>query len=919
MSRSDNHTSPAPNVDNAAFVDDLYLAWRADPRSVPADWAAYFSDLGPQASAAGPASAGSHALATHQLLEAYRALGHRAARVDPLGQPRPPEPRLSPRSYGLSDGDLGATLDFGGRLGLGRATLREFVSALEETYCGPVGIETMHLESAEARTWLLDRIESSRNTLALSGPERVRILERVSDAEAFEQFLHTKFIGEKRFSIEGGEGLIPLLDRIIEDSAARGVEDVVIGMAHRGRLNVLTNVVRKPAGEIFRGFLKLEEDGKKMLGSGDVKYHLGHSADVEAAGRKVHLSLAFNPSHLEAIYPVVEGRVRARQDRMGDSARAKSLPLVLHGDASFAGQGVLQEVLNYSGIAGYRTGGTIHVVVNNQVGFTTLPGDSRSAPYATNLARMLDIPILHVNGEDPGALAQAARLAVEYRQKFRQDVVIDLVCFRKHGHNEGDEPRFTQPVMYRAIDAHPGVRARLAAQLVKDGVVSEADAARMVEERKARLDAELTATKNGNGHHAHEVGPLWAPYAGGRERDVPDEKTGLRRAALEALARKLVEHPADFEPNPKLVRGALKDRGAMAAGQRPFDWGTAENLAFASLLSAGHRVRLSGQDAMRGTFTQRHAVYFDHRDGRPFAPLCHLGEGQGRFEVRNSPLSEFGVLGFDYGYSLDAPDALVIWEAQFGDFANGAQVIIDQFLSSAEDKWNRLSGLVLLLPHGFEGQGPEHSSARLERFLSLSAEDNWQVVNLTTPAQYFHALRRQVVRRWRKPLVVMTPKSLLRHPEAVSGYEAFEGTFQRVLGDETVDAAKVRRVLLCSGKVYYDLAKRRAERKIDDTAIVRVEQLYPYPHAEIAAELKKYPRAKKLVWVQEEPWNMGAWFFLRAHDAEHRTGGLPLECASRPESASPATGHPKAHEYEQRQLLDDAFGEGAESLRAAST
>jgi 2-oxoglutarate dehydrogenase E1 component len=682
-------------------------------------------------------------------------------------------------------------------------------------------------------------------------------------------------------------------------------------MAHRGRLNVLANVVGKPEADIFRGFLKLDEDGREMLGRGDVKYHLGYSADYTTqSGKKVHLSLAFNPSHLEAIYPVLEGRVRARQDRMGDTARDRSLALVIHGDASFAGQGVIAECLNFSQLAGYTTGGTVHVIVNNQIGFTTNTDEARSTLYCSGTARLLDIPIFHVNGEDPESVAQVVQLAVEFRYQFKRDVVIDLYCYRKYGHNEADEPRFTQPVMYQAIDARQSVRESYVASLISAGLVTMDDAHRIEATRKEQLEVELADAKRGARTKTHVLGDLWTHYKGGPDANTPDAHTGVDKAKLLELANKLVTLPPDFQPYPNLIRpmGALGKRRSMAAGTRPLDWGFAENLAFASLLVEKARVRVSGQDVARGTFSQRHSVYYDARDGRPWSPLQHLSPDQAQFEIRNSPLSEYGVLGFDYGYSLDSPDALVCWEAQYGDFANGGQVIIDQFLSSAEDKWDRLSGLVMLLPHGFEGQGPEHSSARLERYLTLCAEDNWQVCNPTTPAQYFHVLRRQLARQLRKPLIVMTPKQLLKKEEATSTFDDLTGEFHRVIGDTTADPSRVRRALLCTGKVYYDLDARRRARNVDDTAIIRVEQLYPFPAAELQKELKRYPRLEKLVWVQEEPWNMGAWFFLRAH--EHADGGdlpFPLTCVSRPESASPATGHSKAHEIEQEKLLEEAL------------
>ncbi len=916
-----SHGSELPS-ESAPFLDGLYAAWRADPGSVPADWAAYFAhlELAPASAAArpsrlppvgvGPEEA--RALKLTRLVEAYRSWGHRAARLDPLSDSAPVVPELDPRSVGLAEAELDVSTAVGGLFGLELATPREVIGRLEETYAGSIGVELSHLEDQALRRWLVERVESSRSRPSLTADERRRVLARLTDAEVFERFLQTKFLTEKRFSLEGAEALIVAIDRVLDESAERGVDDVVLGMAHRGRLNVLANVLGKPLTAIFREFLKLDEDGRLLVGSGDVKYHLGFSADLKTrGGRPLHLSLAFNPSHLEAIYPVLEGRVRARQDGRGDVERRRTLALVVHGDASFAGQGVVGECLNFSRIAGYDTGGTIHLIVDNQLGFTAEPAETRSSRYPSAIAASFDLPVFHVNGEDPEAVLQAAQMAVEVRHRFQRDVLVDLVCFRKYGHNEGDEPRFTQPLLYRKIDQHRTVRAVYASRLVTKGLITAADEQKLIDERKAKLEARLDETRRGTTRIESVPSAAWKPYHGGRDDRVPRVPTGLPRDELEPLARRIAAWPDGFEPLPKLVRGVLEERVAMAAGQKPFDWAFAEALAFASLVAAGHRVRLSGQDSARGTFTQRHAVLVDHRDGRRYVPLAHASPNQAPFEVFNSPLSEFGVLGFDYGYSLDAPSALVAWEAQFGDFANGAQVIIDQFLSSAEDKWARLSGLALLLPHGFEGQGPEHSSARFERFLNLSAEDNWQVVNLTTPAQYFHALRRQVVRPWRKPLVVMTPKSLLRHPRAVSSYDDLGGTFQRVLGDRGADPQKVRRVLLCSGKVYYALLQRRAERRADDTAIVRLEQLYPYPQAELSEELSRYPRVEKLVWVQEEPWNMGAWFFLEAHEHARRgVSPLPLSCVSRQQSASPATGHPKAHELEQERLLDEAFAEG---------
>ncbi len=920
MSTPDSARVLEVSPDNVPFLEELYARYLADPASIEPAYRAWFAGLGsgPEALPSDGAAVVPAAAATAEvrqirlleLVEAYRKYGHRAASLDPLSGAPVPRDELDFHQYGFTDADLDSEFDVGGLFGLERARLSQIVAFLRETYCRFIGVEFTHIDDDRMERWLSDRMESARNRYPLSRDEQFRMLERLTDAEVFEQFLDKKFLAEKRFSLEGAESLIPMIDRIIEGASNLGAEDIVIGMAHRGRLNVLANVLGKPASDIFRGFLKREEDAREMLGRGDVKYHLGYSADyITRADRKVHLSLAFNPSHLEAVYPVIEGRVRARQDRMGDTKRERSLALVLHGDASFMGQGVIAECLNYSQIEGYSTGGTIHVIVNNQIGFTTTPEEDRSSLYATGIAKMLDIPIFHVNGEDPESVAQVVKLAVEFRYAFKRDVLVDLYCYRKHGHNESDEPRFTQPVMYKAIDSRQTVRASYVASLIAAGLITNEDAERIRAQRADKLEAQLEAARNGGLHKAHVLGDLWTHYTGGREADARDAHTGVDKAKLQSLARKLVEIPEGFAPFPTLTkRGVIAQRRLMAEGSRPIDWAFAESLAFASLLVDKARVRLSGQDSARGTFSQRHAVFYDERDGRPYTPLQHLAPDQAAFEVRNSPLSEFGVLGFDYGYSLDSPDALVLWEAQFGDFANGAQVIIDQFLSSAEDKWDRLSGLVLLLPHGFEGMGPEHSSARLERYLNLCAEDNLQVCNLTTPAQYFHALRRQLVRSLRKPLVIMTPKALLRKEDATSSFEDLAGDFQRVIGDRTADAARVRRALLCTGKVYYDLVGRRAARNVDDTAIIRIEQLYPYPEKELLAELKRYPRLKQITWVQEEPWNMGAWFFLRAH--EHTDGGglpLPLSCVARAESASPATGHPKAHDLEQEKLLDEAF------------
>ncbi len=843
-----------------------------------------------------------------QLARSFRNRGHAVARLDPLGRRASVDPELSLEYHGLSEDDLDTPFTLQTGAGPRTLPLRAIVRKLENTYCRSIGVQFMHIDDERVRHWLQHRMEDGENRLSLSRDEQRRILGKLTDAEVFETFIHRKFVGAKRFSLEGGESLIPLLDLAVEEAARLGVEELVIGMAHRGRLNVLANVLGKPPAWIFEEFKDRDPD-RHLGGGGDVKYHMGFSNDhVTSDGRTVHLSLCFNPSHLEVVTPVVLGRVRAKQDRGGDEARRRVMGLVIHGDAAFAGQGVVQESLNLSGLPGYRTGGTLHVVVNNQVGFTTDPEFSRSTPYATDVARTLDAPVFHVNGEDPEAVAQVIRLAMAFRAEFARDVCVDMYCYRRHGHNEGDDPTFTQPVMYRWIAQQPPVRQGYLAHLQQTGGLDAAEAEEIFVASHRRLEEELKRAEEGSLPPApHTSGALWRGYSGGPDAEVPDVETGLGAEALGAMLRAQTVAPAGFRVHPKIQK-LFEQRLEMAAGRRPLDWGAGEALAFASLLAEGLPIRLSGQDAGRGTFTHRHAVLHDHEDGRRHVPLQHLVPQQGRFEVWDSPLSEVGVLAFDWGYSLDRPEGLVIWEAQFGDFANVAQAILDQFVASAEQKWRRLSGLVLLLPHGFEGQGPEHSSARLERFLAMAARDNLQVASPTTPAQVFHLLRRQALRAWRKPLVVMSPKSLLRHPQATSSLEeCSRGGFRRVLGDAGADPALVHHVLLCSGKVYYDLAKAREERGARDTAIVRLEQLYPLPEAELQAVLQAYPDAR-LTWVQEEPANMGAWGFLRLNLSPSALGGRALAAVARAESASPATGSAASHKAEQALLMDQAFG-----------
>jgi 2-oxoglutarate dehydrogenase E1 component len=723
----------------------------------------------------------------------------------------------------------------------------------------------------------------------------------------FEEFIQKRFLGAKSFSLEGSESLIPLVEMAIERAAAQEIGDCVLAMAHRGRLNVLANIMGKSPQRIFREFADM--DPELHVGRGDVKYHLGHSTDYAAAnGRSVHLTLCFNPSHLEFVNPVAIGRMRARQDRAGDLARQAGLVILIHGDAAFAGEGIIQETLNLSELDAYRVGGTLHVIVNNQIGFTTGPRESRSCMYATDVAKMLQIPIFHVNGEDPEAVAQVVNLAMDFRREFQRDVVIDMYCFRRRGHNEADEPAFTQPALYRVIEKRPSVHESYLEKLLKLGDVSRAEAQKIADEQHAKLAADLSVAKSEEYVHRSDVGGFWSFYIGGRERDAADVDTGVRREVLVHLLERLVALPDGFQPHAKIQK-FLEGRLQMAAGAAPLDWSAAEALALATLATQGLRVRLSGQDSQRGTFSHRHAVIHDAVTDETWCSLEHLAPDQAPVEIYNSPLSEAGVLGFEYGYSLDCPDGLVMWEAQFGDFVNVAQVVIDQFIVSAEDKWNRLSGIVMLLPHGFEGQGPEHSSARLERFLSLCAKDNIQVVQPTTPAQLFHCLRRQVLRVWRKPLVVMTPKSLLRNPQCVSPMEELvQGSFQRVIPDGGGTPARdIRRILLCSGKVAYELEKRRQELGRRDVAIIRVEQLYPLPKEPLEAALAGYAPGTPVVWVQEEPENMGAWRFFRIHFGERLFDRFPFTGVCRQSAASPATGSKKSHDLEQNELLGAAF------------
>jgi 2-oxoglutarate dehydrogenase E1 component len=854
-----------------------------------------------------------------RLVEAYRELGHLSADLDPLGLIKRKGAQLELSDYGLDEQDLDLVFSSENVAGPDRTTLRDLIGLLRETYCRKIGVELAHLHDLELRTWLLGRMEGTRNRVALSRADRLRLLSQVIGAEVLEQFLQNKFLGYKRFSLEGAESLIPLLQRLIERAARSNVVEIVIGMAHRGRLNVLANVLQKPPSLIFAEFQDKHDPSESS--GGDVKYHLGFSIDRTFGEgtdeHKVHLSLAFNPSHLEWVNTVVQGRVRAKQDRLGDATRARSLPILVHGDAAFAGQGIVAEALNMSELPGYGVGGTVHVIVNNQVGFTTSPKYAKSTTYATDVARMLQIPIFHVNGEDPEAICQVVDLALDFRQRFHRDAIIELWCYRKLGHNEGDEPSYTQPVMYRAISAKPSIRmaylAHDAANPVPGGeaniTVEETDA--IAAHKRQSLEAELAiATKLQEPPRPSTFAGAWARIRGGRDSLVPEVPTNVTREMVKEVTRALTTVPPHFNIHPKLKNVVIDGRAAMGAGEKPIDWGMGEALAFGTLLAQGTRIRLSGQDSRRGTFSHRHAVLYDYNDGHEYTPLAHIKDRQGAFEVNDSPLSEAGVLGFDFGYSLDMPEGLVIWEAQFGDFVNAAQVIIDQFLCSSEAKWHRVSGLTMLLPHGMEGQGPEHSNARLDRFLNLCVNDNMQVINLTTPAQYFHVLRRQVLRPYRKPLIVMSPKSLLRSPAATSSLADFtDGQFRHVIPDAAVkDPKKIERVLLCTGKVYYDLVAMREERRYEDVAIIRIEQLYPLRKDDLLDALSKFPEGTQVVWVQEEPKNMGAWAYMNRELPGLLAGNFSWSCVSRPLSASPATGSAQRHKREQTRLMADAFG-----------
>ena len=929
---------------NAPYVEEQYEKYLENPGSVPDNWRSYFDALqhvpasdgsdardiphqpvinafaerakqhGTQVLAFGADSdLGRQRTAVQQLIAAYRNVGSRWADLDPLKRTeRPSIPELEPSFYGFSDADMETVFNTSNTFfGKEVMSLRDLLNALRETYCTNIGAEYMFITDQSEKRWWQEKLESTRTKPLFDAEKKKHILERLTAAEGLERFLHTKYVGQKRFSLEGGESFIAAMDELIQQAGARGVQEIVIGMAHRGRLNVLVNTLGKMPKDLFAEF---EHTAPEDLPSGDVKYHQGFSSDVGTPGGPVHLSLAFNPSHLEIVNPVVEGSARARMDRRGDPLGAQVLPVLVHGDAAFAGQGVNQETLALAHTRGYTTGGTVHLIINNQIGFTTSdPRDLRSTLYCTDIVKGVESPVLHVNGDDPEAVVLATQLALEYRMTFRKDVVVDIVCFRKLGHNEQDTPALTQPLMYKKIAKHPGTRKLYADKLAAQGL-GETLGDDMVKAYRAALDAGKHTVDPVLTNYKSKYAVDWSPYLGKKWTDAGD--TAIPLTEWKRLAERVTVVPNTVSVHP-LVKKVLDDRAAMGRGEVNVDWGMGEHMAFASLVASGYPVRLSGEDSGRGTFTHRHAVIHDQNrekwDEGFYVPLQNVAENQAPFVVIDSILSEEAVLAFEYGYASNDPNTLVIWEAQFGDFANGAQVVIDQFIASGEVKWGRVNGLTLMLPHGYEGQGPEHSSARLERFMQLAAETNMQICQPTTASQIFHLLRRQMIRQLRKPLIIMTPKSLLRNKDATSPVSEFiKGSFQTVI-PETKEAVvkkaeKVKRVICCSGKVYYDLVKKREEKEADDVAIIRVEQLYPFPHKVFGAELKKYPNATEIVWCQDEPQNQGAWFFVQHQIHENMLDGQKLGYAGRAASASPAVGYAHLHQEQQKALIEAAFG-----------
>lgn len=922
---------------NASFIEDLYEQFLQKPESVGEAWREKFNSLqnGAPYNLEIPHSAVRDRFeklgriptkrqfsmqgefteeimqkqaSVARLINQYRVSGHQQAANDPLKlSHKPPVPDLDPAYYGLTELDLDMVFDTCTLYGSERATLREILAMLDETYCGSIGFEYTHIVDIGIISWIINRIEGSRGRLEVDDERKIELLKQLTAAEGIEKYLHRKYVGQKRFSLEGGECLIPLVDELIQRSGEQGVKEVILGMAHRGRLNVLINILGKSPSILFDEFEGRHYSSSLENGSGDVKYHLGYSSDLETPGGAVHLALAFNPSHLEIINPVVEGSVRARQDRRGESGETEVLPFLIHGDAAFAGQGVVMETLNMAETNAYTTGGTIHIVVNNQIGFTmSNPFDARSTLYCTDVANMIQAPVFHVNGDDPEAVLLVTQMAVDYRMEFQNDVVIDLICYRRHGHNEADEPAVTQPMMYKKIRKHPTTPKIYAEKLIQEGVITSEQAKGMEQDYSATLDRGESVSRPILKNVVNQNAVRWNHYMG-NDWDIPcDTTVSLER--IRKLTEKLIELPPGFELHSRVAK-LLDNRRKMTAGALPIDWGYAENLAYATLLTEGENVRFSGQDVGRGTFFHRHAILHNQINGDTYVPLQHLSDDQGKFFVYDSLLSEEGVLAFEYGYSTAEPDTLVVWEAQFGDFANGAQVVIDQFISSGESKWGRLCGLTMLLPHGYEGQGPEHSSARLERYLQLSAEHNIQICTPTTPAQIFHLLRRQLLRPYRKPLIVMSPKSLLRHNLAVSTLEDFsQGGFQTLIGEiDDIDPKQVGRVVLCAGKIFYDLLETRRAEELDNISIMRVEQVYPFPLELLTEQLKRYPNLKEVVWCQEEPQNQGAWYQIRHRFLDIIRKPIKLGYAGRPMSASPAVGQFSVHIEQQRSIVESAL------------
>ncbi len=918
------------NGGNASYVEDLYEQYLVDPDSVGPKWKAYFDGFkGREAGdvphsvvieqiaaasrqaannghVAAPAGGDERERNVGRLITAYRSRGHLGANLDPLGLSPPMNPPdLGLAFHDLSDKDLDSEFSTGNVAGQPRMKLRDLLTRLKAAYTGSIGAEFMHIPEVEQRQWLYQRLEAAAGNYGLDAAAKQRTLERLTAAEGLERYLHTKYVGQKRFSLEGGDSLIPLLDTLIHRAGAGAVKDIVVGMAHRGRLNVLVNTLGKSPRKLFDEFEGKFEHDNSLAHAGDVKYHMGFSADIATPGGPVHLALAFNPSHLEIVDPVVAGSVRSRQERRNDTSRQAVLPIIMHGDAAFAGQGVVMELFQMSQARGFAVGGTLHVVINNQIGFTTSArDDARSTLYCTDVAKMIGAPVLHVNGDDPEAVVFCANLAYEFRQQFKKDVVIDLVCYRRHGHNEADEPAATQPLMYQTIRKHPTTRELYAAKLEGAGVVPAEGGKALVDQYRDKLDSGEYTTELAK-QKGDELAIDWSKYVSGKLSDPVDTK--VKRKALDSLAKIINTIPAGVTLHPRVAK-IYDDRAKMASGELPGDWGFAENLAYATLLAEGNGLRLVGQDAGRGTFFHRHAILHDQKTDSYFLPLRQLVESPEQATIIDSLLSEEAVMAFEYGFSTTDPNTLCIWEAQFGDFANGAQVVIDQFIAAGEAKWGRVSGLTLLLPHGYEGQGPEHSSARLERFLQLCALENMLVCVPTTPAQAYHMLRRQMRMTTRKPLVVMTPKSLLRHKLAVSTLdELANGEFQHLIPDNAADPKKVKRVVLCSGKVYYDLLEDQQKRGQDDVALVRIEQLYPFPRPQLAAELKRFGKATDVVWCQEEPQNQGAWYQIRHHLNACLGEKQSLHYAGRPRSPSPAAGHFAEHVEEQLKLVADAL------------